>query len=175
MSLGEGRGKLTSEIWVVDLDVAEAVIVEDLQLRLVCFGDIGKIFLVAGVDVFRERATLSVSHVIPLRRRQRHLALVDSLFGYDALEIIPLVDVGAADVFDFAGADDAFAGLVAGFGGGGDVGHVLAEDVDVGILDFREAFHAGEEGAPEHCQRVSTETSYVMGGWSGTMTPIFAI
>lgn len=58
--LGSER-ELTSEIWVVDLDVAEAVIVEDLQLRLVCFGDIGKIFLVAGVDVFRERATLCIA------------------------------------------------------------------------------------------------------------------
>lgn len=38
---------LTGEIRVVDLDIAEAIIVENLKLHLVRFGDVGEVLLIA--------------------------------------------------------------------------------------------------------------------------------
>lgn len=141
---------LTGEIRVVDLDIAEAIIVENLKLHLVRFGDVGEVLLIAWIYVLWVCSSLLVTHVIPFRCRERHLALVHSLLGNNALQVIPLIDVGASNVLDLTRADDGLAGLVARLGESGNVGHIHAEYVDVGVLDLFEALHAWEEGAPEH-------------------------
>lgn len=47
---------------------------------------------------------------------------MDAFLVYDALQVIPLIDVCAPNVLDFSGADDALARLMARFGESGDVG-----------------------------------------------------
>ena len=159
--VGEGSvvGGLTGEIWVVDLDVAEAVVVKDLEFGLVSFGDVGEIFFVTRIDVFGIRLPLSVPHVVPFRRRHCEFAFLGLFFWYNTLQVIPLINVSASNMLDLAGADDAFGRLVTLLHEGRNVGHVGAEDLGWGVLDFLEAFHAWEESTPEHYQ-------LQLAGWS---------
>lgn len=60
-----GGELLTSEVWVVYLCIAEAGVVEDLELCLICFGDVREVFFVVGVDVFWVRSSFFVAHEIP--------------------------------------------------------------------------------------------------------------
>jgi hypothetical protein len=62
-----------------------------------------------------------VAKVVPLRRREGELRLPDVLGREAILEVVPLVDVGAADMLDFARTDDRFARLVAGLSWDGGV------------------------------------------------------
>ena len=165
---------LTSKVGIIKLDIAETVIIEDLKLRLVCLGDIGEVFLIARIDVFRVRSSLLVAHVIPLGRCKCQFTLMHSLFGYGAFKIVPLVDVGAPSVLDLASTDDAFDRLVAVLGEGGNVGHVRAENLDPDVLDFFEAVEAGEEAAPEHSNGVSVGAAD-LSPISFTVTPILPI
>ena len=62
-----------------------------------------------------------VAKVVPLRRREGELRLPDVLGREAILEVVPLVDVGAADMLDFACTDDRFARFVAGLSWDGGV------------------------------------------------------
>jgi len=55
------------------LGVAEAGVVEDLQLGLVGFGDVGKVLLVVGVDTLGVGLVGAVAEVVPRRARQGEL------------------------------------------------------------------------------------------------------
>ena len=79
---------------------------------MICFGDVGEVLLVVGVDAFWICSSFFVPHVVPFWRGQSHLTLVNSFFGHDALQVVPLVDIGTPHMSDLASADDAFAGLV---------------------------------------------------------------
>ncbi len=67
-------------------------------------------------------------------------------------------------MLDLARAYDAFSWLAMRLGESGYVGHVHAENVDVGILDLLEALQAREKGAPEHCGVASAWTQEVEHG-----------
>lgn len=54
--------------------------------------------------------------MIPLRGRECELRLLDALGREEALQIVPLVDVGAADMLDLPHAHDGLARLMAGLG-----------------------------------------------------------
>lgn len=62
--------------------------------------------------------------MIPFRGSQGQLACRDLVFGYDALEEVPLVNIAASLVRDLAVTYDRLSGLVSSFGEGGNVGHV---------------------------------------------------
>ena len=120
---------LTSKIRIVNLDVAKTVIVENLKFCLISFGDIGKVILVARIHVLRVRYALLIPHMVPLRRSECDLALMYSLLGNDAFEILPLIDIGTADMLDLTDAYHDFARLVASLRESGDIGHVQAKHV----------------------------------------------
>jgi hypothetical protein len=86
-ALKHGFGAEIGEVGVVELDVAEAVVVENLELGLICFGDVGKVRVVVCIDVvwvclallklrlgtrlFVESTHLFIPQMIPVRRRER--------------------------------------------------------------------------------------------------------
>lgn len=72
-----------------------------------------------------------------------------SLFWHNALQEVPLVDVGTSNVPDLACAYNSFSWLVMRLCEAWHLGHIHAENVDVRVLDLLEAFQAWE-GAPEH-------------------------
>ena len=156
-------GRRTSKIRVINLNVTEAIVVENLELGLIGFGNVCEVLLVGGIDVFWICSSFLVAHVIPFRCSQGQLAFVDPLLRHNALEVIPLIDVSTTNMFDLTGADDAFARLMAGLGECGYIRHVEAEDVEVGILDLLEAFHPGEEGTPEHLVELSESRKDIVG------------
>lgn len=55
----------TGEIGVIHLSISQTCIVEDLKLGLVCLCNVGKVFLVIGVDVLGVSLASLVSQVIP--------------------------------------------------------------------------------------------------------------
>lgn len=137
--MGGGEG-LTGEVRVVNGHVAAPSVVEDLELGLVGLGDVGKVLLVVGVDVLGIGPAGLVAEVVPLGRRQRELGLLDVLGREVLLEVVPLVDVGAADVLDLARADDGLSWLVAGLGCG------ERRRKKKGQLDRRPCLNAGPGG-----------------------------
>jgi len=67
MSVGPGRaceGIHTGEVWVVDLYVANALRVKDLQLFLVRFRNVGEVLLVVGVDLLGVGSSCTVAEVV---------------------------------------------------------------------------------------------------------------
>lgn len=139
---------LTNQVWVINLYVAETSIIQNLQLSTVCLRDISKVLGVGSVDLLGVSPARLVAQMVPVRRRERELGLGDLFSREDALQVLPLRQVGAADVLDLTGADDRLAGLVAALSEGGYVGYVHAEDVDVDVGHLLEAVESGEEGAP---------------------------
>lgn len=107
---------LTGKVRIVDGDVAAPSIIEDLQLGLVGLGDVGKVLVVVGIDVLGVGLAGLVAEMVPLGGGEGQLGLLDVLGRDVLLEVVPLVDVGAADVLDLADADDGLSGLVASLG-----------------------------------------------------------
>lgn len=105
---------LTRKVGIIDSDIATARIVEDLQLGLICLGNVGKVLVIVGVHVLGICLSRLVAQVVPLRCRQGDLRLLDVLGWEELLQVVPLVDVGAADVPQLPHADDRLAWLVAG-------------------------------------------------------------
>lgn len=64
-ALKHGVGAEVGEVGIVDLAVAQAVIVEDFELRLVGFGYVGEVFVVVCVDAFGVRFIGPVAEVVP--------------------------------------------------------------------------------------------------------------
>ena len=141
---------LTSQVGVVVLDVPAASVVQNLQLILASLGDIGKVLDVRTVHIGGVGLALLVPQVVPVRGGKGDLDVLDLLGGNKAGEVFELVDIGATNVLDLAGADHALAGLVAGLEESGDIGSVVTEDIGVDLVDLFESLQTGEEGAPEH-------------------------
>lgn len=59
-------GVLTGEVGIVDLCVAEAGIVEDLELDLVGLGDVGEVIVVVDVGVVDVGFLGTVAEVVPM-------------------------------------------------------------------------------------------------------------
>ena len=57
----------TGEVGVVDLGVSQPCVVEDLKLGLICLCNVGKVFLVVGVDVLGVSLASLVSQVVPFQ------------------------------------------------------------------------------------------------------------
>lgn len=130
---------LTSQVGVVELDVTAAGVIQDLKLGLIGLGNVAEIILVVGVYRLGVSLALTVAQVVPVRRGESNLQVSD-LVGRDlAGEVLELVDVGATNVLDLAGTDDALTGLVAGLQKCGDIGGIGTEVIHVDIVDFLEA------------------------------------
>lgn len=153
-ALQHGFGAEICEIWVVKLDVAEAVVVENLKLCLICFGNVGKVFIIGRVYIAWVRLTLLVAKVVPIWCRKRQLEIPDLVLGHKALEEIKLVRICAALVLDLARTDDGLPWLIARFREGGDVWYIHSEDRRVGLGDFSHALEAWPERPPEHVSSV---------------------
>ena len=156
--------KRTGNIWVVNLDISQAIVVENLQFGLIRLRNVCEILRIIRVNVPRVCSSLLIPHMVPFRCSHSDLTFTNSLLRHDTLQVVPLVDVGASNVLDLASADDAFSGLVTCLGEGGDVWHVHAEDVNVWVLDLFEAFHSREESAPKHCQTGSAKVKHIHTG-----------
>lgn len=117
------NGRLTGKIGVVDGDVAAASIVEDFELCLIGLGNVGKVLVIVGIDVFWVGLAGLVAEMVPFRGRQREFGLLNILGREYLFEVVPLVDIGAADMLDLAYADDGLPGLVTGLGWEGRSAH----------------------------------------------------
>lgn len=151
---GGSEGGLTGKVGVVELHVAQPVVVQDLELVLVRLCDVRKVFVVIGVDVGWVGLALLVSQVVPVGSRQGEFDVLDLVGRDEALHEVELVGVGGALVLDLAGANNCLAGLVAGLGEGGNVRNIHAEDAGVGLGYFSHALETGPEGTPEHMPAV---------------------
>lgn len=58
----------TCEVRIIDLSIPQTCIVEDLKLGLVCFRNVGEVFLVIGVNVLGVSLASLVSQVVPCQR-----------------------------------------------------------------------------------------------------------
>lgn len=65
-----GQTVLTGQVGVIDLNVSDAGVVQDLELGLVSFGDIGKVFVVVVVDSRRVGFVRTVSEMVPIQTDQ---------------------------------------------------------------------------------------------------------
>lgn len=148
--INEGCHALTSQVGIVVLDIPAASVVQNLQLILACLGDVGKVLNVRAVHIGGVGFALLVPQVVPVRGGKGDLDVLDLLGGHEAGEVLELVDIGATDVLDLAGANHALTGLVAGFEESSDVGGVGTEDIGVDLVDLFESLQTGEERAPEH-------------------------
>ncbi len=103
------------------MDVSQTSVVEDLKLCPICLGDVGEVFCIVGIDVFGIRFASLVSKMVPFRCCQSELGFPDTFLWQKALQIIPLINVGASNVLDLAGTDDCLSRLMAAFGKGSNV------------------------------------------------------
>lgn len=117
---------------------------------MVCFRNVTKVFLIILIDILWVCLAFPIPRVIPFRRGQSQLASRNLVFGYDALEKVPLINIAATLMSDLAVADDGLARLVSRLGEGGNIRHIQAEHINIRIEDLLEAIERGKEGAPEH-------------------------
>lgn len=103
----------TSQVRVIDLHIAESIVVQDLQLSAVCFDNVGEVFCVCGVDFLRVCTTSLVSQVIPVGSSHGELRFMLFFLRQEGLQVVPLIDVSATHMLDFASAEDSFSGFVA--------------------------------------------------------------
>jgi hypothetical protein len=107
-----GRMKYTSQVWVIDLHIAESIVVKNLELSTVRLRNVGEILCICRVDFLGESSASLVSQVIPIWSSHGELRFPLILFWEEILQVVPLVDVRATNMLDFAGADDRLSGLV---------------------------------------------------------------
>lgn len=86
--------------------------------------------------------------MIPIRSSEGELCLVLSLLGKEILQVVPLVDVRATNMLDFAGTENRLAWFVARLGESCNVRDIHPEDIFWEVCDFFEAVEAWEECAP---------------------------
>lgn len=150
-------GAKVRQVGVVVLDIADSGLVQNVQLRLIRFGNVGKVLLVAAVHVGGVRLSLPVAQMVPVGCGERELDLAPALLGHERLEVFDLVDVARlARVLDLADANDRLAGHVVRLEEGRHVGHVGAEHVERRLLDLFHAFKRRPKRSPEHVAPVST-------------------
>lgn len=145
-----GEDNLTSQVGVIILHVAAASLVQGLQLGLVGLGNVAKVLLVGAVHILRVGLALAITQVVPVGSGKGDLQVLDLILGHQTGQVLELVDIGAANMLDLAGAEDSLAGLVAGLEESGNVGGIRAEDVRVELGDLVETIQAREESTPEH-------------------------
>ena len=102
----------TSQVRVIDLHIAESIVVQDLELSAVCFGNVGEVFRVCCIDFLGICSAGLVSQMVPIGCGQSKLCLVLSFLGKEVLQVVPLVDVCATHMLDFASAEDCLSRLV---------------------------------------------------------------
>lgn len=83
----------TTDIWVVDLDVPQAMVIEDLQFLLEYRDDIGKILVIRLVNVLRIGLSFLVAEMIPCWCRDSELDAVVLFLWQNPLKILHLFDV----------------------------------------------------------------------------------
>lgn len=142
---------LTSQVGVVELHVAAAGVIQDLQLGLVGLGDITEVVLIVGVHGLGVGLALAVAEVVPVGGGEGDLQVANLLSWHLAGEVLELVDVGATNVLDLTRTDDTLTGLVAGLEECRNIGGIGTEVVNIDVVHLLEAVKAGEEGSPEHC------------------------
>lgn len=146
---------LTSEVGVIDLSIAEPGVVQDLELLSVRLCDVGKIFLIVGVDLLRVGETFPVSEMIPVGCCKGELDAAPLALRYNGLHILQLLHVAALSrVADLADADNCLARDVLLLEEGSDIWSVLAEDLWIRTGDLFEAIETWEETAPKHVSAV---------------------
>jgi hypothetical protein len=59
--------KLTGQVGVIDLNIADAGFIQDLELGLISLGDVGKVFIVVIVDSGRVSLVGTVSEMVPVQ------------------------------------------------------------------------------------------------------------
>ena len=112
------------------------MIVELLELRVVCFSNIGKVFCVRVLYVARVCLALPIPQMIQIRSSQCELEIHILDFRHQALQIFELVDVGAPHVIEFARAYDSFGRIVPLFHECGNIRDIVAEYLDGRGLDL---------------------------------------
>jgi hypothetical protein len=130
------------------LDIAEAVVVEDFELSAVGFGNVGEVFGVCCIDILRICSAGLISQMVPIRRSEGELRLVLSLLGKEGFQVVPLIDICATYMLDFAGTENRLTWFMARFSESCNVRDIHAEDIFWEVCDFFEAVEAWEECAP---------------------------
>jgi hypothetical protein len=149
-------GAEVRQVRVVDLDVPDALRVQDLELLLVCLCYIRKVFLVVRVHLLGEATAVQVAEVVPARGDQGDLDVLPFALGEEALHQIDFVLVtrlsGMADLVD---ANSDVVGNLLGLHEGLDVRCVGAEDARIVALQNTElkllhTVQRLEESSPKH-------------------------
>lgn len=138
----------TSQVRVIDLHIAESIVVQNLELSTVCFGNVGEVLCVCGVDFLGVCTTGLVSQVVPVGSSHGKLRFMLSFLGKEVLQVVPLVDVCATHMLDFAGAEDCLSRLVTRFRERCDIWDVHSEDIFRKVGDFFKSVEAREECTP---------------------------
>jgi hypothetical protein len=134
-------GGLTRQQRVVNLDVATASIVQDLELSTVSSGNVIEVLLIIGIHILAVRMlalksivsarnhTLcvlgpTVTQVEPLRSGQSHLDVLDLLRSDELLHLLELGQVSGLDMLDLASAKSRRSRLGVHGHEGTDVGNI---------------------------------------------------
>lgn len=181
-------GSLTSQIRIIKLDVAQAVIVQYLELGLVGFGYVCEVFCIGGVYILRVSFARLIAKMVPVAARigcqqmdvftclgqvSRPSTLRNTCmeltttvwvllrgceckFGFllslgwkEILQVVPLIDIGAAHMFDLARANNRLARFVPTFRECCDIWHIQAEEIlEVEIRNLFKAVESWPESSP---------------------------
>lgn len=75
-------GLLTCEVRVIDGYVPTPVIIQNLELRAIRSGNVGKVFRIVGVHTFRICVSVLVPQMIPFGCRQGNLQFLHPIRWY---------------------------------------------------------------------------------------------
>jgi hypothetical protein len=104
--------KHTSQVWVINLHISESIVIKNFELSTVRLRNVGEILCICSVDFLGESSAGLVSQVIPIWSSHGELRFTLILFWEEVLQVVPLVDVRATNMLDFASAEDRLSGLV---------------------------------------------------------------
>ena len=144
------------QIGVIDLNVPNALRVQDLKLLLVCLRHVFEVFLVGCVHLLGVATSVQVAEVVPAGGDQGDLDVLPFALGEQALHQIDLVLVARLSrMADLVNADSNVVRDLFGFHERLDIGCVGTEDASIVALQDTKLklFHAVqrfEECTPEH-------------------------
>jgi hypothetical protein len=144
------------QVGVVDLDVPDALPVENPQLLLVGLCDVLKVLFVVRIHLLGKASSVQVPEVVPARRDDGDFDVLPFAFWQLALHEVDFALVaGLASVADLPNTDCDMVGDFFGFHERLDIGSIRAENASIITLEYTElellhSVECFEEGTPEH-------------------------
>lgn len=86
-ALQHGFGTEIRQVGIIDLAISEAIVVQNLQLGLIGFGQIGKVLIVVGIHAFEVGFVGSVAEMVPGRAGEGEFDVFPLVLGEDALHV----------------------------------------------------------------------------------------